>query len=126
MPPAATAWWTRTFPICARRSRRNPGSRGTSRACAVWGTPSMDESTWKVCRIFTRPRYGLHVGLLGSLKEAVMNRFTAGILAAMTAVLWTSPAGAQTRSGADAMFEAARQKETLEGNLSGAIKEYGA
>ena len=55
-----------------------------------------------------------------------MNRFTAGTLAAMTAMLLMTYAGAQTRSGADAMFEAARQKETLEGDLPGAIKEYGA
>jgi Tol biopolymer transport system component len=55
-----------------------------------------------------------------------MNRLTAGTLAAMTAMLLMAHAGAQTRSGADAMFEAARQKETLEGNLTGAIKEYGA
>ncbi len=55
-----------------------------------------------------------------------MNRCTAGILAAIAAILLTVPAGAQKKTEADTMFEAARQKETLEGDLSGAIKQYGA
>jgi Tol biopolymer transport system component len=55
-----------------------------------------------------------------------MNRCIRGILAAIAAVLLTVPAEAQKKTGADAMFEAARQKETLEGDLTGAIKQYRA
>ena len=54
-----------------------------------------------------------------------MKRYTAGLLAAITAVLLIGPAGAQKKSDADGMFEAARQKETLGGDLKAAIKVYG-
>src|SRR4051794_29780208 len=86
----------------------------------------MAESIRKLCRILTTAGYWLKVRLLGLRMEAVMNRLTAGILACMAAVLLIVPAVAQKSTGADAMFEAARQKETLEGDLSAAIKEYSA
>ena len=54
-----------------------------------------------------------------------MNRSTAGILA-MTAALLIAPAGAEKAPEAETMLRAAQQKETLEGDLKGAIKQYAA
>jgi Tol biopolymer transport system component len=48
-----------------------------------------------------------------------MNPYTAAILTTLTAALLMA-------SDADKMLEAARQKETLEGDLAGAIKQYNA
>ncbi len=55
-----------------------------------------------------------------------MNRYTAGILTAITAALLIAPARAQKTTEAYTMLEAARQKETQEGDLKGAIHQYGA
>jgi Tol biopolymer transport system component len=55
-----------------------------------------------------------------------MNRFkTALIIAALAAVVVT-PGAAQKVDTGRAMFEAAKQKETLEGDLPGAIRQYQA
>src|SRR3569833_1507685 len=83
----------------------------------------MDELTLKICRILTNPGYWLELDLSGYCVEAVMKRYTATFL--MMAML-IAGAGAQKNSGADAMFEAAKQKENLGGDLNAAIKQYGA
>ncbi len=55
-----------------------------------------------------------------------MNRFTAaGVVVAMAALV-IAPAGAQKGDQAQTLFEAARQTETLEGDLAKAIKQYQA
>src|SRR5579863_7065324 len=86
----------------------------------------MDKFTRTLCGIFTRAGYWLKLRLVGLRKEAVMNRCTAGLLAAITVALLIAPAGAQRKNEADTMLEAARQKEALEGDLNGAIKAYSA
>jgi hypothetical protein len=86
----------------------------------------MDESTRKLRRVLTRRGYSLKVLLLGLLQEAGMKRFTAAVVAAVAAAVLTAPAGAQKTAGSDALFEAARQKESVEGDLAGAIKQYQA
>src|SRR5687768_13075840 len=51
-----------------------------------------------------------------------MNRNT--VIAAIIAALLSMPGQAQKTSRAEVLFESARQKETLEGDLKGAIELY--
>jgi Tol biopolymer transport system component len=55
-----------------------------------------------------------------------MSRFTARVAAVISAAMLTTQAAAQNKSSADTLFEAARQKESVEGDLEGAIKQYKA
>src|ERR1035437_9859367 len=55
-----------------------------------------------------------------------MNRYIAGLIATIAAVVLIAPAGAQKSSEADTLLAAAQQKETLEGNPRAAIKQYAA
>ncbi len=51
-----------------------------------------------------------------------MKRIT--VFATLLAALWSIPGPAQKSSRAEVLLESARQKETLEGDLKGAIREY--
>ena len=53
-----------------------------------------------------------------------MNRFKAAAIVVAMASLVIAPAAAQKTGPAHTLLEAARQKETLEGNLASAIKQY--
>jgi Tol biopolymer transport system component len=55
-----------------------------------------------------------------------MNRLKALLIVAALGTLVVIPAAAQKNDSARAMLEAAKQKETLEGDLAGAIKQYQA
>jgi Tol biopolymer transport system component len=56
------------------------------------------------------------------IKELEMRMTTLILMAA--AAMAAAPAWAQTGGRADVLFESARQKETLEGDLKGAIRQY--
>ncbi len=55
-----------------------------------------------------------------------MNRFKAAAIVVAMAALANPPAGAQKTGQAQTLLEAARQKQTLEGDLASAIKQYQA
>jgi Tol biopolymer transport system component len=58
--------------------------------------------------------------------EAAMNRFTSLLIVAALGALVIAPTAAQKNGSAQTMLEAAKQKETLEGDLASAIKQYQA